>query len=93
MADETERKPEDGAPADADKRAALKKLGRYAAYTAPATLVAIGYASAQGTNGSGVSPPTSPPPTASPPTTSPPTTSPPTVSPPTLLPPTLLPPS
>lgn len=39
-------KTEQNQPADPDKRAALKKLGRYAAYTAPATLVLVGYVAA-----------------------------------------------
>ena len=30
-------------PANPDKRHVLKKLGRFAAYTAPATLVLLGY--------------------------------------------------
>lgn len=34
------------APANPDKRKALKKLGRFAAYTAPATLVLLGYTAA-----------------------------------------------
>jgi hypothetical protein len=33
-------------PAQPEKREALKKLGRYAAYTAPATLVMLGYVAA-----------------------------------------------
>lgn len=32
--------------AQPEKREALKKLGRYAAYTAPATLVMLGYVAA-----------------------------------------------
>jgi hypothetical protein len=53
-------------PADPDKRAALKKLGRYAAYTAPATLVLVGYVAAT-KEGMAISlspsPPPPPPPT------------------------------
>jgi hypothetical protein len=49
----------------------LKKIGRYAAYTAPATLVALGYAASQsGTQSapiSGVSPPPPSPPIFVPP--------------------------
>ena len=46
-------------PADPDKRQALKKLGRFAAYTAPATLVLLGYTAAnkEGLAASGGSPP------------------------------------
>ena len=33
-------------PSQPEKREALKKLGRYAAYTAPATLVMLGYVAA-----------------------------------------------
>jgi hypothetical protein len=39
-------KNEQDQPASPDKRAALKKLGRYVAYTAPATLVLVGYVAA-----------------------------------------------
>ena len=53
-------------PANPDKRAALKKLGRYAAYTAPATLVLVGYVAAT-KEGMAISlspsPPPPPPPT------------------------------
>jgi hypothetical protein len=33
-------------PANPDKRAAFKKLGHYLAYTAPVTLVLVGYVAA-----------------------------------------------
>ncbi len=33
-------------PANPDKRAAFKKLGHYLTYTAPATLVLVGYVAA-----------------------------------------------
>ena len=51
-------------PASPEKRAALKKLGRFAAYTAPATLVLLGATAApkEGLAISG-SPPPSPSPT------------------------------
>jgi hypothetical protein len=39
-------KTEKNQPVNPEKRAALKKLGRYAAYTAPATLVLVGYVAA-----------------------------------------------
>ncbi len=54
-------------PASAEKRAALRKLGRFAAYTAPATLVALGYFAGSGAAApvSGISPP--PPPLSPPP--------------------------
>ena len=50
-------------PANPDKRDALKKLGRFAAYTAPATLVLLGYTAAtkEGLATSGGSPPPPPP--------------------------------
>jgi len=56
-------------PGSVDKREALKKIGRYAAYTAPATLVAIGYVASGGAQppSSGVSPPPPSPPPKSPP--------------------------
>jgi hypothetical protein len=44
-----------------EKREALKKLGRYAAYTAPATLVMLGYVAAT-KEGMAVSIPPIPPP-------------------------------
>ena len=44
-----------------DKREALRKLGRYAAYTAPATLVMLGYVAAT-KEGMAVSIPPIPPP-------------------------------
>ena len=46
-------------PANPRKREALKKLGRFAAYTAPATLVLLGYTAAnkEGLAASGGSPP------------------------------------
>jgi len=52
-------------PANPDKRDVLKKLGRFAAYTAPATLVLLGYTAAtkEGLALSGPPvPPVSPPP-------------------------------
>lgn len=54
-------KSEQNQPADPKKRAALKKLGRYAAYTAPATLVLVGYVAAtkEGMAVSIISPPPS----------------------------------
>ena len=59
-------KSEKNQPANPDKRAALKKLGRYAAYTAPATLVLVGYVAAT-KEGMAISlspsPPPPPPPT------------------------------
>jgi hypothetical protein len=48
-------------PANPDKRKALKKLGRFAAYTAPATLVLLGYTAAT-KEGLAISGPPSPPP-------------------------------
>ncbi len=48
-------------PAQPEKREALKKLGRYAAYTAPATLVMLGYVAAT-KEGMAVSIPPIPPP-------------------------------
>ena len=82
MSEDSAKDREQTAP-DPKKREALKKLGRYAAYTAPATLVAVGYTVARGAPGSGVSPPPpSPPPSppSSPPPSPPP--SPPTSPPP-----------
>ncbi len=66
----TETRDETGSaeePRNAGKRAALKKLGRFAAYTAPATLVALGYFAGSGAAApvSGISPP--PPPLSPPP--------------------------
>lgn len=58
-------------PGSLDKREALKKIGRYAAYTAPATLVALGYATSHA-NEPPVSNGGSPPPPFSPPLFSPP---------------------
>jgi hypothetical protein len=54
-------------PHNLEKREALKKLGRFAAYTAPATLVALGYFAGSGAAApiSSVSPP--PPPLSPPP--------------------------
>jgi len=53
-------------PSKPDKRDALKKLGRFAAYTAPATLVLLGYTAATkeglAVSGSPPPPPLSPPP-------------------------------
>jgi len=46
-------------PASPEKRAALKKLGRFAAYTAPATLVLLGATTAP-KEGLALSPPPSP---------------------------------
>ena len=48
-------------PASPGKRDALKKLGRFAAYTAPATLVLLGYTAAT-KEGLAISGPPSPPP-------------------------------
>ncbi len=57
-------------PANPDKRDVLKKLGRFAAYTAPATLVLLGYTAATkeglALSGSPPPPPASPPPPAPP---------------------------
>ncbi len=53
-------------PANPDKRDVLKKLGRFAAYTAPATLVLLGYTAATkeglAVSGSPPPPPSPPPP-------------------------------
>jgi hypothetical protein len=49
-------------PANPDKRQALKKLGRFAAYTAPATLVLLGYTAATKEGFAALSGPPSPPP-------------------------------
>jgi len=46
MSEDSAKDREQSAP-DPRKREALKKLGRYAAYTAPATLVAVGYTAAR----------------------------------------------
>jgi hypothetical protein len=65
MDDQKDEQTAPGELKNAQKRAALKKLGRYAAYTAPATLVALGYFA-----GSGAAAPISlspPPPPISPP--------------------------
>ena len=43
MSADSEKNANQDQPAQPEKRAALKKLGRYAAYTAPATLVLLGY--------------------------------------------------
>jgi hypothetical protein len=58
-------------PESLGKREALRKIGRYAAYTAPATLVALGYATSQAgevpnSNGGSPPPPLAPPPPPSP---------------------------
>ena len=53
-------------PANPDKRKALKMLGRFAAYTAPATLVLLGYTAAT-KEGLALSGPPSPPPPSPPP--------------------------
>jgi hypothetical protein len=65
MSAENEKNTIENQPAQPEKRAALKKLGRYAAYTAPATLVLLGYVAAtkEGMAVSGSPPPPfSPPP-------------------------------
>ena len=53
-------------PANPDKRDVLKKLGRFAAYTAPATLVLLGYTAAT-KEGLALSPPAVPPSSPPPP--------------------------
>jgi hypothetical protein len=49
-------------PVSPGKRDALKKLGRFAAYTAPATLVLLGYTAATKEGFAALSGPPSPPP-------------------------------
>jgi hypothetical protein len=46
MSSDTEKHDKSDQPSQPAKREALKKLGRYAAYTAPATLVMLGYVAA-----------------------------------------------
>jgi hypothetical protein len=46
MSSDTGKHDKDSQPSQPEKREALKKLGRYAAYTAPATLVMLGYVAA-----------------------------------------------
>lgn len=64
MAEDGTKNGKSDRPAIPEKRAALKKLGRYAAYTAPATLVLLGATAApkEGLAVSGSPPPPSPPP-------------------------------
>ena len=59
MAPDDEKIGEPNQPTNPEKRDALKRLGRFAAYTAPATLVLLGYtvASKEGLTASGSSPP------------------------------------
>lgn len=59
MADDGTKDSKPVRPTDPEKRAALKKLGRYAVYTAPATLVLLG-ATAAPKEGLALSPPPSP---------------------------------
>jgi hypothetical protein len=65
MADDGFKDGKPESPASPEKRAALKKLGRYAAYTAPATLVLLGATTAP-KEGLALSPPPSPPPPSPP---------------------------
>lgn len=62
MAEDSVKNSKQDQPASPDKRAALKKLGRYAAYTAPATLVLLAATTApkEGLAISGSPPPPSP---------------------------------
>jgi|HubBroStandDraft_2_1064218.scaffolds.fasta_scaffold3062790_1 hypothetical protein len=46
MSEDAKKTNDTERPADPDKRNALKKLGRFAAYTAPATLVLLGVTAA-----------------------------------------------
>ena len=46
MSEDDKNTSEAERPANPDKRDVLKKLGRFAAYTAPATLVLLGYTAA-----------------------------------------------
>ncbi len=46
MSSDTAKHDKNDQPTQPQKREALKKLGRYAAYTAPATLVMLGYVAA-----------------------------------------------
>jgi hypothetical protein len=71
MSEDREGKGVQEKPDSPDKREALKRIGRYAAYTAPATLVALGYATSQAgdvpnSNGGSPPPPLAPPPPPSP---------------------------
>lgn len=61
MSTDNEKNSDRDLPANPEKRDALKKLGRYAAYTAPATLVLLGYV-ASTKEGMAVSGPVVPPP-------------------------------
>ena len=64
MAEESIKNGGQDQPANPEKRAALKRLGRYAAYTAPATLVLLAATTApkEGLAISGSPPPPAPPP-------------------------------
>ena len=64
MSADNEKNSTQDLPANPEKRDVLKKLGRYASYTAPATLVLLGYV-ASTKEGMAVS--GSPPPPISPP--------------------------
>jgi hypothetical protein len=68
MSEDDKTMSEGEGPSNPDKRDVLKKLGRFAAYTAPATLVLLGYTAAtkEGLAVSG-SPPPPPPPLSPPP--------------------------
>ena len=46
MSSDTEKRDKSDQPSQPEKREALRKLGRFAAYTAPATLVMLGYVAA-----------------------------------------------
>jgi hypothetical protein len=77
MSEDREKNVAQEQPRSLDKREALKKIGRYAAYTAPATLVALGYTTSQAgpvpeSNGGSPPPPLTPPPAPPPPSESPP---------------------
>ena len=63
MSSVTEKQTNSDQPSQPEKREALRKLGRYAAYTAPATLVMLGFVAAT-KEGMAVSvtPPPGPPP-------------------------------
>jgi hypothetical protein len=63
MSSDTEKRDKSDQPSQPEKREALRKLGRFAAYTAPATLVMLGYVAAT-KEGMAVSviPPSPPPP-------------------------------
>jgi len=66
MSEDDQKTGEAGHPANPEKRDVLKKLGRFAAYTAPATLVLLGYTAAT-KEGLAVSTSPPPPPPPSPP--------------------------